>query len=49
MLNPPSVKATPRGSLFRLCIYKKNLRSEIQNSLTTRISGLPPHKLVLIL
>jgi hypothetical protein len=34
------VKFTPRGSLF-----KKNLRSEIQNSLT--ISGLPPHKLVL--
>jgi hypothetical protein len=48
MLNRPSVKATPRGSLFRLFI-KKNLRSETQNSLTTRISGLPPHKLVLIL
>jgi hypothetical protein len=44
MLNPLAVKSTPRGSLFRLLI-KKNLRSEIQNSLT--ISGLPPHKLVL--
>jgi hypothetical protein len=43
MLNPPSVKSTPRGSLFRLFI--KNLRSEIQNSLT--IGGLAPHKLVL--
>jgi hypothetical protein len=41
ILNPPAVKS----SLFRLHIYEKNLRSEIQNSLT--ISGLPPHKLVL--
>jgi hypothetical protein len=39
------VKSTPRGSLFRLFIKKKTVRSEIQNSLT--ISGLPPHKLVL--
>jgi hypothetical protein len=43
MLNPREMKSTPRGSLFRLFI-KKNLRSEIQNSLT--IGGLPPHKLV---
>jgi hypothetical protein len=45
MLNPPSVKSTPRGSLFKLFI-KKNLRCEIQNSLT--ISGLPPQYLKLI-
>jgi hypothetical protein len=47
MLNLPAGKSTPRGSLFRLHIYKKNLRSEtqIQNSLS--ITGLPPHKLVL--
>jgi hypothetical protein len=44
MLNPPAVKSTPRGSLFRLFI-KKNLRNEIQNYLT--ISSLSPHKLVL--
>jgi hypothetical protein len=44
MLNPLAVKSTPRGSLFGLFI-KKNLRGEIQNSLT--ISGLPPHKLLL--
>jgi hypothetical protein len=30
--NPPAVKSTPRGSLFRLFIKKKTLRSEIQNS-----------------
>jgi hypothetical protein len=42
MLNSPAVKSTIRGSLFR---FKKNLRSEIHNSLT--ISGLPLHKLVL--
>jgi hypothetical protein len=44
MLNPPAVKSTPRGSLFRLFI-KKNLRNKIQNYLT--ISSLSPHKLIL--
>jgi hypothetical protein len=43
MINLSSVKSTPR-SLFGLFI-KKNLRSEIQNSLTN--SGLPIHKLEL--
>jgi hypothetical protein len=45
LIPPPAMKSTPRGSLFRLLIKKKTLRSEIQNSLT--ITGLPPHKLVL--
>jgi hypothetical protein len=44
-LIPLAVKSIPRGSLLRLFIKKKSLRSEIQNSLT--ISGLLPHKLVL--
>jgi hypothetical protein len=44
MLNPPAVKSTPRGSLFRLFI-QTNIRNESQDSLT--ICGLPPRKLIL--